>query len=140
MPLTCPGLSLPAALSARADMTFPRALKLWLIAHPSFKRSPVAPVEPALSLPARSTKLISEDFCETGSPVPAAKSNTLWRAQSLCCDSVRFHITCGEYYFMEHMLNFVLSALLCRHHIFSSWRAVLKLKFSMENEMPFIVS
>lgn len=32
-------------------------------------------MDPALSLPAKSTRLISEHFCETGSPDDAAKSN-----------------------------------------------------------------
>lgn len=40
-------------------MTFPSVDKLWLMADPSFNLSPVAPVESALSDPARSTKLIS---------------------------------------------------------------------------------
>ena len=34
-------------------MTFPSDDKDWLIADPSFKRSPVAPVESALSLKAK---------------------------------------------------------------------------------------
>lgn len=41
---------LPFDLSARADMTLPRDDKDWLIAAPSFNRSPVAPVDSALSL------------------------------------------------------------------------------------------
>ena len=40
-------------------MTLPSVDKLWLIADPSFNLSPVAPVESALSDPARSTRLIS---------------------------------------------------------------------------------
>ena len=38
-------------------MTFPKTNKLLFILHPSFNLAPVAPVELALSLPAKSTKL-----------------------------------------------------------------------------------
>lgn len=40
-------------------ITFPSVDKLWLMAEPSFNLSPVAPVESARSLPAKSTKLMS---------------------------------------------------------------------------------
>lgn len=43
--------------SARAEMTFPNVVNDLLMLAPSFRRAPVAPVELALSLPARSTRL-----------------------------------------------------------------------------------
>ena len=43
-------------------MTLPKTNKDLFILHPSFKRSPVAPVLPALSEPAKSTKLIILNF------------------------------------------------------------------------------
>lgn len=45
-----PRVFFPEDLSARAAMTLPRQDKDWLMAAPSFKRSPVAPVLSALSL------------------------------------------------------------------------------------------
>lgn len=48
--------------SANADITFPNVVKLLLILAPSFKRVPLAPVESALSEPAKSTKLIFDTF------------------------------------------------------------------------------
>lgn len=41
---------MPIDKSARALMTFPRVLSDWLMADPSLRRSPVAPVDSALSL------------------------------------------------------------------------------------------
>ena len=55
-------LRLPEDLSARASITVPRTTNDLLIAQPSFRRSPVAPVYPAFSLPARSTKLMTLNF------------------------------------------------------------------------------
>jgi len=43
-------------------MHVPKTVRLLLIAHPSFSLSPVAPVYPAFSDPAKSTKLITENF------------------------------------------------------------------------------
>jgi len=43
--------------SARAEMTFPNVVNDLFMLAPSFRRAPVAPVELALSLPARSTRL-----------------------------------------------------------------------------------
>lgn len=43
--------------SARAEMTLPSVVSDLLMLEPSFSRVPVAPVELALSLPARSTRL-----------------------------------------------------------------------------------
>ena len=42
--------------SARADITFPKVVKLLLMFAPSFNRVPLAPVDSALSDPARSTR------------------------------------------------------------------------------------
>jgi len=42
-------------ISANADITFPKVVKLLLIFAPSFSRVPLAPVESALSDPAKST-------------------------------------------------------------------------------------
>src|ERR1700744_4523722 len=53
---------LPTETSARAAMTRPRGDNERLISAPSFKRAPVAPVEFALSEPAKSTKLILDTF------------------------------------------------------------------------------
>jgi hypothetical protein len=44
--------------SASAEITFPRVVNDLLMLAPSLSRVPLAPVESALSLPARSTKLI----------------------------------------------------------------------------------
>ena len=52
----------PSAFLARAEMTFPKIMRLLLILDPSFSLSPVAPVLSALSEPARSIKLMSEAF------------------------------------------------------------------------------
>jgi len=43
-------------------MHVPSTVRLLLIAHPSFSLSPEAPVYPAFSDPARSTKLMTENF------------------------------------------------------------------------------
>ena len=50
------------ALSAKILIQEPNTVKLLLIAHPSFNLSPVAPVYPAFSEPAKSTKFITENF------------------------------------------------------------------------------
>lgn len=44
--------------SASAEITLPRVVSDLLMLAPSFSRAPVAPVELALSLPARSTRLL----------------------------------------------------------------------------------
>lgn len=44
--------------SAKAEMTLPRVVRLLLMLAPSFKRVPLAPVDSALSEPARSTSEI----------------------------------------------------------------------------------
>lgn len=49
-------------ISARADMTFPKVVRLLLMLAPSFKRVPLAPVESALSEPAKSTREILLTF------------------------------------------------------------------------------
>jgi hypothetical protein len=54
--------SFPHALSARILIHVPNTVKLLLIAQPSFNLYPSAPVYPAFSDPARSTKLITENF------------------------------------------------------------------------------
>jgi len=54
--------ALPEDFSANTLIQFPRIVKLRLIAHPSLSRCPVAPVWPAFSDPAKSTKLIAEYF------------------------------------------------------------------------------
>mmetsp|Transcript_41917 Transcript_41917/g.98287 ORF Transcript_41917/g.98287 Transcript_41917/m.98287 type:complete len:255 (-) Transcript_41917:621-1385(-) len=58
--ITCPALPLPVDFSANFSITLPSADNDLLIAHPSFSRSPDAPVCPAFSLPAKSTKLIMD--------------------------------------------------------------------------------
>lgn len=66
--------------AAKAAMTFPRVLKDLLMLAPSFKRWPVAPVELALSEPARSTRLgevccgiewYESDLLYGASPIPS---------------------------------------------------------------------
>ena len=42
--------------SAKAEITFPKVVKLLLILAPSLSRVPLAPVDSARSEPARSTK------------------------------------------------------------------------------------
>ena len=49
---------LPPAMSASAEMTLPSADSDALMAQPSLSRSPVAPVDSARSLPARSTRFM----------------------------------------------------------------------------------
>lgn len=49
-------------MSANEEMTRPRVVSDLLMLLPSFSLSPRAPVFPALSLPARSTKLILATF------------------------------------------------------------------------------
>jgi len=49
-------LPLPIALSAKVDITNPNTDKLLLIPAAYFNLSPVAPVLPTFSLPAKSTK------------------------------------------------------------------------------------
>ena len=44
--------------SARAEITFPSVVRDLLMLAPSFRRLPFAPVDSALSLPAKSTRLI----------------------------------------------------------------------------------
>lgn len=46
------------AMSARAEMTFPSVTSDLLMFPPSFRRTPLAPVASARSLPARSTRWI----------------------------------------------------------------------------------
>jgi len=50
------------AFSAKVDITNPNIVRLLLIAHPSFIRSPYASVLDSFSLPAKSTKLITDNF------------------------------------------------------------------------------
>ena len=58
-------------LNASAEMQLPRQESDWLMAAPSFRRSPVAPVESARSLPARSIRLM---MATLSFAVPAARS------------------------------------------------------------------
>lgn len=51
-------------ISANAEMTLPSVVKLLLMLAPSLSRVPLAPVESARSLPAKSTKLIFDTFSE----------------------------------------------------------------------------
>lgn len=60
----------PSAFLARAEMTFPRIMRLLLMFEPSLSLSPVAPVLSALSEPARSIKLISDAFLLITFPLP----------------------------------------------------------------------
>jgi len=46
--------------SAKAEITLPSVVRDLFILAPSFRRLPFAPVDSALSLPARSTRLIFE--------------------------------------------------------------------------------
>lgn len=59
-----------SAYFANADITLPRVIKLLFIIAPSANRSPVAPVEPALSEPAKSIRFISDDFSLIFFPEP----------------------------------------------------------------------
>ena len=52
----------PEAYSAKTLIQFPRTVRLLLIAHPSLRRCPSAPVYPAFSDPAKSTRLITDNF------------------------------------------------------------------------------
>ena len=54
--------SLPIALSAKILIQVPKTVRLLLIAQPSLSLSPVAPVCPAFSEPAKSTRLMTENF------------------------------------------------------------------------------
>ena len=51
-----------STISAKEEMTRPRVVSDLLMLLPSLRRSPRAPVFPALSLPARSTRLILATF------------------------------------------------------------------------------
>ena len=53
---------IPKALSAKQFITFPKINKDLLILHPSFNLSPVEPVIPVRSEPAKSTKFILLNF------------------------------------------------------------------------------
>ena len=53
---------LPFCLSTRALITSPKHERLLLIIEPSLRRSPVAPVYPAFSDPAKSIRLITDVF------------------------------------------------------------------------------
>jgi len=55
-------LPLPMALSAKTLIHVPKTVRLLLIAQPSFNLAPSAPVCPAFSEPAKSTRLITENF------------------------------------------------------------------------------
>ena len=55
-------LFFPMALSAKQLITFPKISKDLFMLQPSFSLSPVAPVEPERSDPAKSTKLIILNF------------------------------------------------------------------------------
>ena len=55
-------LSLPIALSAKTLIHVPKTVRLLLIAQPSLSLAPSAPVCPAFSEPAKSTRLITENF------------------------------------------------------------------------------
>lgn len=54
----------PLALSAKTLIHCPSIVRLKLIDAPSFKRSPVAPVYPDFSEPAKSTRLMTENFSD----------------------------------------------------------------------------
>ena len=69
--------------SASAEMTFPSVVRDLLILAPSFNRVPLAPVESARSLPARSTKLILLT-CNKSNYVTAVQiSRTPYRSQTM---------------------------------------------------------
>ena len=55
-------LPFPVDFSAKVEMTNPKTDKLLLIPAASFKRSPVAPVLPTFSDPAKSTRWITDNF------------------------------------------------------------------------------
>ena len=55
-------LSFPIALSANTLIHVPKTVRLLLMAQPSFNLAPSAPVYPAFSEPAKSTRLITENF------------------------------------------------------------------------------
>ena len=61
-------LLFPSALFASAEITFPKIMRLLLIFAPSANLSPVAPVDSALSEPAKSIRLISDVFSLTFFP------------------------------------------------------------------------
>lgn len=61
---------LPSAFLASAEMTLPKIMRLLLMLAPSLRRSPVAPVDSALSDPAKSMRLMSDDFSLIFLPVP----------------------------------------------------------------------
>ena len=74
-------LSAGSELAASAEMQLPRHVSDRLMAAPSFSRSPVAPVESARSLPARSMRLMTATLSLA---VPAARStrvcvSTIWK-------------------------------------------------------------
>ena len=55
---------MPEAFSAKALITLPKQVRLLLIAQPSWKLIPVVPVLLDFSEPARSTRLITDDFSD----------------------------------------------------------------------------
>ncbi len=73
------------ANSANFDITKPKKLKDLLIEHPSLSLSPDAPVFPIFSLPARSTKFITENFSV---PRPYLYSSILPSTYSLYLKSI----------------------------------------------------
>jgi hypothetical protein len=54
-------------------MTLPKIMRLLLIFAPSARRAPSAPVDPALSEPAKSIRLINESNFFSGAPVLTSK-------------------------------------------------------------------
>ena len=64
---------LPSAFLAKADMTLPKIMRLLLMLAPSFNLSPVAPVDCALSEPAKSIRFISDVFSFVFLPVALSK-------------------------------------------------------------------
>ena len=71
------GLSLPTT-SASAEMTLPSVVNDLLMFAPSLSRTPLAPVESALSLPARSTRLILLTCIKQASVCNLSNTQTAW--------------------------------------------------------------
>ena len=90
---------LPLDRSANAEMTLPSEDRDWLMAAPSFKRSPVAPVDSARSLTNKETRNITgvsnseyENLpqIDPSQPIaqPKVKNSCVydWRARQICAE------------------------------------------------------
>lgn len=99
-------------ISARALITFPRVVKLLLMLAPSFNRVPFAPVESALSDPARSTSDILLTFSVI-KPVILSCCCCVKNIVKTACDllDVSFMLVAAT------VLECIFNIILCKHAI-----------------------